>query len=158
MSRIVLAVLALTVTAAAAPVPVRNPFWPQGHEGTREVITAQLDTRGALAVAPAPKVEAKPQPVAVTPPVAPPQPPPPEHASDEEWTAALHQIKIGGRIRVRNPDGSTKNCILLDGKSYADGDVKNVVFAGRRFAWKIQGLNDSQSSIRLDRLGEVRLK
>lgn len=152
-----LTLLAAATTALAAPRPVRNPFWPVGHTGTREVITADLEGRDALAVKPAPKAPPPaprgpapktPPPAKVAKPAKPNSPPPPPAAAtDEEWRAAYRKIRIGGRFAVRGPDGRMRRTITLDGKCYGDGDLKSVSSNGRRFTWRVVGLAEGRARL-----------
>lgn len=168
-------VLAGGLSASAGEAPVRNPFWPIGHDGKREVISAdyhltrareleearleaerrkaaeeeaarlkaaEAEKRAADAVLKAAESKA---PVGKRDPNVP--------ATDAEWTVALRQIRIGGRMRARRPDGTESACVVLDGKPYADGDLKTISFAGRRYTWRVTGLSgDGKSRVRLERV------
>lgn len=160
-------VLAGGLSAYAEGTPVRNPFWPIGHDGKREVIsadyhlthareleaarleaerrkTAEAGKRAATDVA---KTAAAKAPTVKRDPNMP--------ASDAEWAAALRQIRIGGRIRARRPDGTESACVLLDSKPYAEGDHKTISFGGRRYTWRVTGLTgDGKSRVRLERVGD----
>lgn len=148
--------LAAATTALAAPRPVRNPFWPVGHTGTREVITADLEGRGALAVKPAPKTPPPapkgtapktPPPAKIAQPVEKSTPPPPAAATEEEWRTAYRKIQIGGRFAVKASDGRMRRTITLDGKCYGDGDLKSVNSNGRRFTWRVVGLSEGRARL-----------
>ena len=175
-----LLVLAGGLSAHAEGTPVRNPFWPIGHDGKREVISADYhlarareleearleaerrkaaeeeaarlkaaedEKRAAAAAlkAAASRAQAAKALAAKRDPNVP--------ATDVEWTAALRQIRIGGRIRARRPDGTESACVVLDGKPYADGDLKTISFAGRRYTWRVTGLSgDGKSRVRLERV------
>ena len=168
-------VLQVALAAQGGETPVRNPFWPIGHDGKREVISAdyhltrareleaarieaerrkaeeaeterrkaaEAEKRAAAAAssdAAAKALAAKRDPNVP--------------ASDAEWSAALRQIRIGGRIRARRPDGTESACVVLDGRPYAEGDLKTISFGGRRYTWRVSGLTgDGKSRVRLERV------
>lgn len=168
-------VLAGGLSAYAGGTPVRNPFWPIGHDGKREVISADYHLTRARELEEArleaerrkaeeeeaarrKAAEAEKRAVAVAAKAAVAKASsakrdPNVPATDAEWTAALRQIRIGGRIRARRPDGTESACVVLDGKPYADGDLKTISFAGRRYTWRVTGLSgDGKSRVRLERV------
>lgn len=148
--------LLLAAASVAAPQPVRNPFWPIGHTGVREAITADLEQRAEFEVKPA--IKAPPAPKAAVPvkretrPAVVAKPAQPDVATEADWAAALKTIRVGGRISARSANGVCRQSIMLDGRSYADGDLKSVSNAGRRFTWRVAGLAEGKP--RLDRVNE----
>ncbi len=128
----------------AATIPLRNPFWPVGHVGAREIITdeprvqlkAQAETADdrqtsvtAETVAAA-KEEAD---------VA--------HADDRLWIAARALLRIGGTMRGENG----RQAVTINGRIYSDGDLVSVNAQGRRFTWRVKGLND-KDTLKLQRV------
>lgn len=167
--------LAGGLSAYAEGTPVRNPFWPIGHDGKREVISADYhltrareleaarieaegrkaeeETAARRTAAETEKRSATAASKAAAAKVPSVKRDPNMPASDAEWAAALHQIRIGGRIRARRPDGTESACVVLDGKPYAEGALKTVSFGGRRYTWRVTGLSgDGKSRVRLERV------
>ncbi len=125
----------------AAAMAVRNPFWPIGYEGTREVISSE------------PTVEVKSQ----------------SSAADDDtataamaartsqtitrrqWIEARKSLKIGGVAVVTNLDGTKSQCVMINGLAYANGDYISANHNGRRFTWRIQGLTEGDT-IKLKRI------
>lgn len=149
--------LALTLVASvatAAGTPVRNPFWPIGHEGKREVISA--DYRPVSAREPE-KTQPETASVSATGrakadvvrnPALP--------ATDAEWNAAKKRIRVGGLIRAKRPDGTERANVILDGRPYGDGDLKSVSLGGRRYVWRISGLEGcDRPRLQLKRVKDV---
>ena len=145
-----LAILAFAASvvfhAVAEPIPVRNPFWPIGYEGERAVITAEPrvkvtapavsksgddDTKTAaevasVAAAAATAVAAK-----------------AEDAMTQHWIAARKTLEVGSPLVVNDGAGFRRSSVMINGKAYADGDFVSITHSGRRFTWKVVGLNDS---------------
>ena len=166
---------------AAKPVEegVRNPFWPIGYEGTREVIS--------------PEVLKRPKPVVSNPDKLPPPITAAEKASreaakavaekaakeaaekaakekaekeaaareeaerkkreitSEHWTAARATLKFGGRVKLREDDAIQSTSVVINGKVYSDGDYISITHDSRRFTWRVEGLTD-RSTLKLVRV------
>ncbi len=123
-----------------APVPVRNPFWPIGYEGEREIITAEPRVKIVLPSASghdddtltAADVAANAAATVMA-----------ESATSQHWIAARKTLAVGSPLIVKGPDGSRRSSVMINGKAYADGDYVSITHSGRRFTWKVLGLNDS---------------
>ncbi len=125
----------------AAAMAVRNPFWPIGYEGTREVISAEPivevknqnanaddDTATAAMAARSSKTTT------------------PRH-----WIEARKSLRIGGVAVVTDMQGKKSQCVMINGLAYADGDYISTNHDGRRFTWRVQGLTEGET-IRLKRI------
>lgn len=144
--RIVAALVASLACAAAfadaepLPVPVRNPFWPIGYEGERAVITAEPRVKIALPAAggadedtrTAADVAASAAATMMA-----------ESATSQHWIAARKTLSVGSPLIVKGDDGTRRSSVMINGKAYADGDYVSITHSGRRFTWKVLGLNDS---------------
>ena len=75
-------------------------------------------------------------------------------ADDVAWTVAMKRIRVGGRIRARRADGTERASVILDGKPYGEGDLKSVVSGGRKFTWRVTGVEGERPKLRLERVGE----
>lgn len=135
---------------------VRNPFWPIGYEGKREVITSEIrivpkkpeqiqkeqesvsaKVRAAAAEAAAKaRAEAAEREKIVT---------------EEQWTAAYKSLRIGGRVRAKMDDGHETSSVIINGKTYGDGDLISVTQGKNRFTWRVGKLIDGKT-VRLDRV------
>lgn len=165
---------ALVLTALVA---VRNPFAPIGAEGGREEISADYHLvrakrlaeerlaaeKAAAAKAEAEKVaaekdaarraaEAAKKSASASAPSAVEDLSRP--ADDVAWTVAMKSIRVGGRIRARRADGTDRASVILDGKPYGEGDLKSVVSGGRKFTWRVTGVEGERPKLRLERVGE----
>ena len=159
-----------TPVAKPAEAGVRNPFWPIGYEGTREVISPEVVKRPKPSVTDSAKL---PPPVTAA-----------EKASREaakaadekaakeaaekaakekaekeaaaraeaerrkreitsaHWTAARATLKFGGRVKLRDDDASQSTSVVINGKVYSDGDYISITHDSRRFTWRVEGLTD----------------
>ena len=79
-------------------------------------------------------------------------------ATDEEWTTALKSIHFGGRIRVTNADGTRRANVILDGTPFGEGALKSVVSGGRKFTWRVTGIEGDAPRLKLLRVNESILK
>ena len=115
-----------------AAIAVRNPFWPIGFEGTREIISAEptvdVDTATAGAVARSSQI-----------------------ISDRHWSEARKTLRTGGITVITGPDGTRRQCIMLNGLAYGDGDLISVNHGDHRFTWRVKGLT-SKDTIKLVRV------
>ena len=125
----------------AAAIAVRNPFWPIGYEGTREVISAEPkvevkglssssedDTATAAMAARSSK--------AVLP---------------RHWAEARNSLSVGGTVVATDTDGAKRQCVMINGLAYGDGDLISVNHDGRRFTWRVQGITEG-STVKLKRI------
>lgn len=135
---------------------VRNPFWPIGYEGKREVITSEIrivpkkpeqiqkeqesvsaKVRAAAAEAAAKaRAEAAEREKVVT---------------EDHWTAAYKSLRIGGRVKAHADDGREASSIVVNGRVYGDGDLISVTHGKNRFTWRVGKLIDGKT-VRLDRV------
>ena len=124
---------------------LRNPFWPIGYEGEREEISAE--PRVAVKAAPEAKEEteetAKAQQETRQMIM--------ERATSRNWAAARKSLRIGGTVLARQPDGSTKSSIFINGRDYVDNDLVSVNFEGHRFTWRVTGLTGT-GTLKLQRV------
>ena len=167
----------LAALALATLVAVRNPFAPIGSEGGREEISADYHltrakrlaeerkaaeeaaaAKAAAARAAAAKdaarrvAEAEKKPAPASAPSAAENLSRP--ADDVAWAVAMKRIRVGGRIRARRADGTERASVILDGKPYGEGDLKSVVSGGRKFTWRVTGIEGERPKLRLERVGE----
>ena len=151
-----------TQPAQLSGTAVRNPFWPIGYEGTREAITSEVrvvpkkpeqiqkeresvsaKVRAAAAEAAAKaRAEAAEREKIVT---------------EEQWTAAYKSLRIGGRVRAKMDDGHETSSVIINGKTYGDGDLISVTQGRNRFTWRLRGLTDGKT-VRLDRVAARHLE
>ena len=66
-----------------------------------------------------------------------------ESATSQHWIAARKTLAVGSPLIVKGKDGSRRSSVMINGKAYADGDYVSITHSGRRFTWKVVGLNDS---------------
>lgn len=138
----------------AATIPLRNPFWPVGHAGTRESITDEPRIQVKAQAETAEDRETSVTPEAVAAAAA-------EEAVDETqaaarlWIAARKSLKIGATMR----GSENRQSVSINGKIYSDGDLVSVNYDGRRFTWRVKRLTENGSlklqRIRLRDLDEV---
>ena len=135
-----------TATAVLfAAMLLRNPFWPIGYEGEREEISAE--PRVAVKAAPEAKEETEETARAqqetrqmIM-----------ERATSRNWAAARKSLRIGATVLARQPDGSTKSSVFINGRDYIDNDLVSVNFEGHRFTWRVTGLTGS-GTLKLQRV------
>ncbi len=125
----------------AAAMAVRNPFWPIGYEGTREVISAEPvvevkntgasaddDTATAAMAARSSKT-----------------------TTPRQWIEARKSLRIGGVAVVTDLKGGKSQCVMINGLAYGNGDYISTNHNGRRFTWRVQGLTKGET-VRLKRI------
>ena len=175
---IALAAFAVLLLPAQAGVAVRNPFTPIGTDGVREEISAdyhlarakrlaaeaaarEAEAKAAAEAAAKKKTEAEAKKVAesarqaeISRKAEAEKVDLSRPASDAEWSAAMKAIKFGGRIRASSADGVQRACVVLDGKTYSEGDLKSVDFGRRRFTWRVTGIDGASQRLRLVRVGD----
>lgn len=132
---------------AVATVAVRNPFWPIGYEGAKEVISAEPkvevqatapeadDTATAGAVAQAAEQAALAAQV----------------VSSRTWAEARKTLRISGTTTVTDVKGRKRHSAIINGLTYGDGDLISINHMGHRFTWRVQGLTEG-ATLRLVRL------
>ena len=139
-----------------AAMMLRNPFWPIGYEGEREEISAE--PRVVVKAAPEAKDEKEETARAqqetrqmIM-----------ERATSRNWAAARKSLRIGGTVFARQPDGSTRSSVFINGRDYVDNDLVSVNFEGQRFTWRVTGLTGSGTlklqRVRVRPLENTRLK
>ena len=131
-----------------AAIAVRNPFWPIGYEGVREVIsaepvveiktatTAEEDTATAATAAMAAQSS--------------------QTISPRQWGEARKSLRIGGLVVVTENDGTKRQCVMINGLAYGDGDLISTNHNGRRFTWRVEGLTKG-ATIKLKRVRAKRI-
>lgn len=131
-------------TAIIAAMLLRNPFWPIGYEGEREEISAE--PRVAVKAAAEAKEEtqtARAQQETRQLDMA--------REASRNWIAARKSLRIGGTVLARQPDGSMRSSVFINGRDYVDNDLVSVNFEGHRFTWRVTGLTGS-GTLKLQRV------
>lgn len=118
-----------------AAIAVRNPFWPIGFEGEREIISAEPKVDVSVATAPTDEDTATAGAVARS----------SQTISDRHWSEARKTLKTSGITVVTGQDGTRRQCIMLNGLAYGDGDLVSVNHNGRRFTWRVQGRTEKDT-------------
>lgn len=162
------AALAASVYAeasAATPQAPRNPFWPVDYEGKREAITAEVrvqpKSKEAIARELAAKKAAEEQArlsaeekakraaaekarqEAESAKKAAEAAAKEKIITDEHWKQARSALRIGGRVKVRTEDGGEeKSSVMINGNTYADGDLISFNHGRNRFTWRVTGVTD----------------
>ena len=130
--------------ALIAALLLRNPFWPIGYEGEREEISAEArvvvkavqETKEEDQTA---RSEQETRQRAL------------EQATSRNWIAARRTLRIGGTVFAKQPDGSTRSSVFINGRDYVDNDLVSVNCEGRRFTWRVTGLTDN-GTLKLERV------
>lgn len=124
-----------------AAIAVRNPFWPIGFAGELEVISADpiVDVK---ATASSSEDETATAGAAAR---------SSQTVSDRHWSEARKTIKTGGITVVTGQDGKRRQCIMLNGLAYGDGDLISINHNGHRFTWRVKGLTN-RDTIKLVRV------
>ena len=118
-----------------AAIAVRNPFWPIGFEGEREIISAEPKVDVSVATAPTDEDTATAGAVARS----------SQTISDRHWSEARKTLKTSGITVVTGQEGTRRQCIMLNGLAYGDGDLVSVNHNGRRFTWRVKGLTEKDT-------------
>lgn len=128
-----------------AALLLRNPFWPIGYEGEREEISAEM--RVTAKTAPEPKNDTQPAKAqqAIRKEVK------EKKATIQNWVAARKTLRIGGTVFAKEPDGSTRSSVYINGRDYVDNDLVSVNFDGYRFTWRVTGLTEN-GTLKLERV------
>ena len=124
-----------------AAIAVRNPFWPIGFDGEREIISAEPTVDVSVATTPTDEDTATAGAVARS----------SQTISERHWSEARKTLKTSGITVVTGQDGTRRQCIMLNGLAYGDGDLVSVNHNGRRFTWRIKGLTE-QDTVKLVRV------
>lgn len=133
---------------AVATIAVRNPFWPIGHEGVKEVISAEPKIEVDAAAAP----EADDTATAGAAAQAAEQATLAAQAiSARTWAEARKTLRISGTTTVTDDKGRKRHSVIINGLTYGDGDLISVNHEGHRFTWRVQGLTDG-ATLKLIRL------
>ena len=137
----------------AAGILLRNPFWPIGYEGEREAISADMRVKPKVEAEPAkPKEETQTakakaqqeQEEALRKAKA-------RAAAAMNWNTAQKTLRIGGTVFAKEPNGSTRSSVFINGKDYVDGDLVSVNCGEHRFTWRVTGLTEHRT-LRLERV------
>jgi len=135
---------AFAVTSVfAVTIPLRNPFWPIGYNGTREIISEE--PRVQLKAASEPADDSETSVTAET--IAEAEEAENAHTADRLWIAARKTLRIGGTMRLDNG----KQAITINDKIYGDGDLVSVNVKDHRFTWRVKGLN-GKDTLKLQRI------
>ena len=129
-----------------AALLLRNPFWPIGYEGEREETSAEARVAEKTPSPPEPKEEvqtAKSQQESRQKDM--------ERATSRNWIAARKTLRIGGTALAKQPDGSTKSSVFINGRDYVDNDFVSVNHNGHRFTWRVTGLTEN-GTLKLERV------
>lgn len=149
-------VAGLAATSSAAPQGVRNPFWPVGYQGETSPISAEIRVKPKpKPPAPPPKpkvVEPEKELTAKAAAEAAAEAAKPKVIPAEAWIAARRTLKIGNPAVFRLAKGATRASININGHIYVDGDLISVNHEGRRFTWRIGGITDAVSTLKLIRV------
>lgn len=70
----------------------------------------------------------------------------------EQWIAARRTLKIGNPAVFRLANGATRASISINGHIYVDGDLISVNHEGCRFTWRVGGITDAVSTLKLIRV------
>ncbi|MCQ2392236.1 MAG: hypothetical protein MJ240_12505, partial [Kiritimatiellae bacterium] len=70
----------------------------------------------------------------------------------EQWIAARRTLKIGNPAVFRLANGATRASISINGHIYVDGDLISVNHDGCRFTWRVGGITDAVSTLKLIRV------
>ena len=126
----------------AAAIAVRNPFWPIGYEGEREVISAEPIVDINVATPATDEEETATAGAAAR---------SSQTISDRHWSEARKTLKTGGMTVVTGQDGKRRQCIMINGLAYGDGDLISVNHENHRFTWRVKGLTN-RDTIKLVRV------
>ena len=160
-----LAAVAASAEPAAPAGGLRNPFWPDGYEGRRETITAEVrvqpksreDAERELAAKKAAEEQArlsaeekarqeaeeKARQAAAAAKKAAEEAEKAKIITGEHWAKARAALRIGGRVQARTEDGAEHRlCVLINGNAYADGDLISFNHGINRFTWRVTGLGE----------------
>lgn len=159
------------VSTNNAPAGVRNPFWPMGYEGEREVISpnarpkpkpkqdpdkarsqrpalssaerARLAAEKAAAEKAAAEKAAKEaaEKAAREAAARAEAERKKREITDDHWVAARKSLTFGSRMTFRD-EGRERMSIVINGMDYTDGDLVTIIHNSRRFTWRFVGLSE----------------
>ena len=129
-----------------AALLLRNPFWPIGYEGEREEISAEARVAEKTPPPPEPKEEVQ---TAMSQQES--RQKDMERATSRNWIAARKTLRIGGTALAKQPDGSTKSSVFINGRDFVDNDLVSVNHNGHRFTWRVTGLTEN-GTLKLERV------
>ena len=128
-----------------AALAVRNPFWPIGYEGEREVITAEPKVEVQAAAGTEGEGEETAAAAAALAATS-------QQISARHWQEARKTLRISGTTVVTDQKTfRQRQSVIINGYTYGDGDLISVNHGGRRFTWRIRGLTDG-ATLRLERI------
>ena len=136
--------MSATAVLVASAILLRNPFWPIGYEGEREAISAE--PRVVVKATPEPKEEvqtAKSQQETRQMEM--------KRDTSRNWVAARKTLRIGGTVLAKQPDGSTRSSVFINGRDYVDNDLVSINHDGHRFTWRVTGLTE-KGTLKLERV------
>ena len=134
-----------SVALVLAAMLLRNPFWPIGYEGEREEISAE-----ARVTVKAPPAEVKEETETAKSQQETRQKAM-ERSTSRNWVAARKSLRIGGTVLAKEPDGSTRSSVFINGRDYVDGDLVSINFENHRFTWRVTGLTGT-GTLKLERV------
>lgn len=70
----------------------------------------------------------------------------------EQWVSARRMLKIGSPAVFRLANGVTRASISINGHIYVDGDLVSINHDGCRFTWRVGGITDAVSTLKLIRV------
>ena len=122
-----------------AAIAVRNPFWPIGYEGVREVISAEptVDLKAAAST--------DDETTAASAAIAAQAAQATQVNTSRLWVEARKTLRIGGIATVTDNDGTRHNCIMINGLAYGNGDLISTNHENHRFTWRVQGLTKGET-------------
>jgi hypothetical protein len=135
--------MTLAVPVMVAAIAVRNPFWPIGYEGVREVISAEPtvevspahgdaddSTATAAAVAAAADARIKGE----------------TGITARQWQEARNSLRIIGTTVVTDVmTGKKRKSVIINGGTYADGEYVSANHEGNRFTWRVTGITGGKT-------------
>lgn len=120
-------------TMILAAMLLRNPFWPIGYEGERE----EISDKARIAVKAAAEAKEETQTARAQQEIRQIDL---ERETSRNWIAARKSLKIGGTALAKQPDGTIRSSVFINGRDYIDDDLVSVNFEGNRFTWRVSGL------------------
>ena len=67
------------------------------------------------------------------------------------WVAARKKLRIGGTMLAKQPDGTTRSSVFINGRDYVDNDYVSISHDGNRFTWRVTGLTE-KGTLKLERV------
>ena len=138
--------MSAAIVIAASALLLRNPFWPIGYEGEREVISAE--PRVVVKAAPEPKEEIQ---TAKSQQESRQRENEMKRDTSRNWIAARKKLRIGGTVLAKQPDGTMRSSVFINGRDYVDNDYVSINHDGHRFTWRVTGLTE-KGTLKLERV------